>query len=280
MVKQPLPQEVLPKKKPKVSDYLKNPNAQKKELIIIALEEGFSRENMLGLQAQVLKLRREFDLFLAKSVKDILRKAGRSIRLVIASDQFCEQQALLNCLKELKLKKHADTFPILFLSADPQTLIRGYHETLLAFHETDEYMPLAEFKPAHFYHRIKECLNPEKARRGRRYSVHETVELFHFQGQRAMPGEIIDLSIYGAKVNAKENSVFKVRDQVKIAIPIARYLGYEHGEFLKLSGRVHRVYLSGTTLAIGFEHLNDSQSLGLASLLSYYVNRDLRKKTA
>lgn len=272
-----LPEEDLPKKKAKVSDYLKNPNAQKKELIIIALEEGFSRENMIGLQAQVLKLRREFDLFLAKSPKDILRKTGRSIRLVIASDQFCEQAELLSCLKDLKLKKQAEIFPILFLSADPQTLINNYHKIMLAFHETDEYMPLAEFKPAQFYHRIKECLNPDQARRARRYTVKETVELYHFQENQSMPGEIIDLSIYGAKVSAKQNSVFKVRDQVKISIPIARYLGYKFGEFLKLSGRVHRVYLSGTTLAIGFEHVNDKQSLALAHLLSYYVNRDLQK---
>lgn len=264
------------KKKPKVSDYLKNPNAQKKDMIILAIEEDFSREKMVGLQAQVLKLRREYDLFLAKQPKDMLRKANRAIRLIIVSDQFAEDKELMETLKELKLKKHADMFPILFLSADPQTLIRSYHTHMLAFHETDEYLPLSEFKPANFYHRIKECLNPDEVRRGRRYTVKETIQLFHFQGDKTMKGELVDLSLYGAKVNAKENTAFSVRDQVKIKIPIARYLGYTGGEFLTLSGRVHRVYLSGTTLAIGFEHLGESQTVGLAKLLAYYVNRNLK----
>lgn len=265
------------KKKSKVSDYLNNPNAQKKPLVIIALEPDFNRQKFATLQAQVVKLKGEYEFFVATTPKDLLRKSHRSISLVIISDQFCEQNLMLGCLKELKLKKHANMFPILFLSADPKKLIDGYHNTLLAFHEIDEYLPLTDFKPSLLFQRIEECLTPGQQRRSKRYKVDEPIKLYHLQTDETSSAKLIDISLYGAKVDGKKNDLFNQRDQVRLIIPIARTIGYNSGEFLKLSARVRRVHLSGTTVAVAFEHVNDSQTVTLAKLLAFYLNRSLVK---
>lgn len=265
------------KKKSKVSDYLKNPNAQKKPLVIIALEQDFNRQKFATLQGQVAKLKAEYEFLVAATPRDLLRKSHRNISLVIISDQFCEQNLMLGCLKELKLKKHANMFPILFLSADPKKLIDGYHQVLLAFHEIDEYLPLTDFKPSLLNQRIEECLTPQQQRRAKRYKVDEPIKLYHLQADETTPASLIDISLYGAKVDGKKNDLFNLRDQVRLIIPIVRTIGYNSGEFLRLSARVRRVHLSGTTVAVAFEHVNDSQTVVLAKLLAYYLNRGLSK---
>lgn len=265
------------KKKAKVADYLNNPNAQKKNLIIVAIEPEFNREKYAAVRGLVAKLHENYEIYVAKSPKDLLRKGHRSISLVIVSDQFCPQETLLGCLRELKLKRQNDMFSVLFLAADPVSLIEGYHKVLLPYHEMDEYLPLSQFKPMLLAQRIDECLNGESKRRGKRYKVDEPIEVFHFQDGKTWPATLVDISMYGALFNGEEGNVFRVKDQVRLHIPIVRSVGYSGGEFLRLSARVHRVHISGTTIAVGFEHVNSSQTQILAKALSYYVNRNLKK---
>jgi hypothetical protein len=64
---------------------------------------------------------------------------------------------------------------------------------------------------------------------------------------------------------------FRLNDQVKLKIPGGRYLDPEAGEFINLSARVRRVFISGDMAALQFVHLNETQTQNLTKFVTAYA---------
>jgi hypothetical protein len=95
-----------------------------------------------------------------------------------------------------------------------------------------------------------------------------------------LEGRIVDLSMHGALVTAEKDVIFRPGDQVKISIPIHEYIQYSYGDFIKISAKVRRVFISGNKVAISFGHVTDSQGHLIGQLLLAIVSKQFARQTA
>jgi hypothetical protein len=128
--------------------------------------------------------------------------------------------------------------------------------------------------------RIKAGVDNQNHRRSRRYQVNLPVTVFHLNKDAILEGKIVDLSMHGALVNAEKDVIFRPGDQIKMSIPIHDHIQYEYGDFIKISAKVRRVYISGNKVAISFEHVTDSQADLIGQLLLAIVSKQFDRQTS
>lgn len=258
-----------------LSDFLDGPKRKKKNYIIIALEQGFSESIEKSIKNTVKSIPANYSIAIIKSSKELLKQTNKNISLIVISDKFTELDSLIDTIKFLKVKKHPLSLPILFFTNDYGLLIEKYHRKLIAYHESDDYIYIPSYKEPIFKNRVETLLSNSLHRRGRRYKVNEEISFFYLEKEKTVAGTIKDLSLYGALIVAKEPLLFSVNDQIRINIPCSKYLGYENGEFLKVSAKIRRVYISGVTFSVSFEYLSDQQIIRLTTLLTLLVNKSI-----
>ena len=85
---------------------------------------------------------------------------------------------------------------------------------------------------------------------------------------------IRDISVHGAVIELSDKyRLFKVNDQFMVRIPVENYLPASDTEFLRLSFKVRRVFMSGYRAGGSWEYLNDQQYLYLTNFIIELVNR-------
>lgn len=269
--------------KSNISDYLQAPRKKRKNYVIVAMPQEFDPETTIALESFVRKQFPNLAVSRPESVTELTRQFGRNISLLIVSDEFEPefQDKLMDLILALKEKRRTETIPVMFLSRSPEKLIADYHNKLLAYHETDDYFELPITNRLQFFARVKDALELKNKRRGKRYNVSLKVQFHVLSRDRNYVGELKDLSVYGASIQSQEDLLFRTGDQIRISIPTSGILPpTELGEFFKVSAKVRRVFISGTTAGISFEHLSIEQHRRITALLTVLVNRDLARKTA
>ncbi len=265
-----------------VSDFLTAPRKKRKNYVIVAVSKPMDTEFAGLVEGYIKKTFPGLAVSYPKNILELTRQFGRNISLLIVSDEFdaAGDRKIIELIRALKEKRREEAIPILFITRQPQKLVKDYHEELLAFHETDEYIEYPVVNRQQLFSRIKAGIETKNKRKGRRYKINLDVNFFLLSKDQNFSGEILDLSIYGALIQAENHCIFRAGDQLRISIPISGLLPSTEGEFLKVSAKVRRVFISGTSAGISFEHVSVSQQQKLTSLITSLVTRDLGRKAA
>jgi hypothetical protein len=123
--------------------------------------------------------------------------------------------------------------------------------------------------------RVKIGIEHQNRRKSRRYTVNIDLGFFHLTHNRVFQGKFIDMSIHGALIKSAELDRFHIGDQLKINLPISKFLGVENGEFMNVSAKVRRVFISGNTAGISFEYLSERQQYLILQYVTSMVNYQL-----
>ncbi len=264
----------------KIEAYLQGPRKKRKNYVIFALGDRFDKDLSFAMESFVKKDYPHLALSSPKSSEELTRQFGRNISLLVINDEFAEKQSVMNLIRALKEKRRNETIPVLFLTRDAEDLVQIYHRELLLYHESDEYIVYPGNARQQIMARIKSGIDNQNHRRSRRYSVSIPASVFHLNKDALLDGKIVDLSMHGAVVAADKDIIFRMGDQVKISIPIFEYIQYEFGDFIKISAKVRRVFISGNKVALSFEHVTDGQAHLIGQLLLAIVSKQFSRQTA
>ncbi len=259
-----------------LTDYLQAPRKKRKNYVMMCMRETFDADLHLNIVNFVHSNFPQYAITTPKSLGEMQRQLNRAISLLIIDDEFDSMDKVLQMVQVLKTKRRKDQVPVLFFSRNTDELIKSYHKRLLQYHELDEMVPYDRLSNVQVMSRVRVGLEQKNRRKSRRYTVDIPLSLFHLQGNRMMTGRIVDLSVHGAKlVTDEENFVFRLGDQLKLHIPISEFVLPLEGDFLRLSAKVRRVFISGNDAGISFEHMSDNQFLQLTKYLTSLVNHQI-----
>ena len=271
-----------------ISQYLQAPQRKRKNYVIMAMGSEFNKELHREIKSDIERyLKKSYkDIAVTKPAndKELTRLFNRKIRLLIIDDGFDSLPNVMTLVQTLKLRRNKEKIPVLFLTKDKEKLVQMYHDHLIAWHETDEYIDYTDSNREEIFSCIKKSIETKNQRRARRYKLNHKANFYLLDSKIPWNGEILDLSIYGAlirkeKKEGEAEKVFREGDQMKVSIPIEGYQSItEYGDFLKLSAKVRRVFISGKTAAISFEHLSETQIINLTKFLTSVVSKELHRK--
>jgi hypothetical protein len=215
---------------------------------------------------------------------ELVKQLGRQVVLLIYDDEFTKLNEGLTLIGDMKKRKSSEVVPVLFLTRQPDELISHYNKLLLPFHEADEYLNVSRATPAHLFSKIKLGLVNKNHRRSRRYKIDMSIKFMNLIKEEWVNAQLVDLSLHGAMLRADDKRIFRPGEQIKIEVPTAEFLPSDEGDYLKLSAKVRRVFISGNSAGLSFEHLSERQMTALTKLLTEIANgqqaRRARAKTA
>lgn len=263
----------------KIEDYLTGPRKKRKNYVIFALSDHFEKDLAAAMDHYVKRSYPHLATSSPGSAEELSRQFGRNISLLVIDDEFDEPEMVMALVRALKQKRRNELIPVLFMTRNATDLVDRYHRELLAYHEADEYVVYPGLPRNKIYSRLKIGIDEQNKRRSRRYTIQIPIRFFHLTRDQWIDGNLIDLSMHGALISAKRDIIFQGGDQLKLHIPISDHLSHAHGDFIKISGRVRRVYIAGTKVALSFEHVTDKQHHQLGLLLSSLVTRQLQRNS-
>lgn len=258
--------------KPNISSYLQAPRKKRKNFVVIAASDKINKDLLGKMEAFVRTNYAHLAVSRPKNLKELKRQFSRSITLLVLDDKFDRLDNIMETIGVLKTKSKKDVTPVLFLTEEPNDLIAAYHKKLAIFQEGDDYCDLQKLDAKQVLGRLKYGVEAKNRRRARRFKIDSDISFFHLTKSSDFKAKLVDLSIHGAMVVCKSIDQFRVGDQVKLTIPTTRYLGPSaDGEFLRISAKVRRVFMSGDTAGLSFEHVTDLQNDRLTTLLAAYA---------
>jgi hypothetical protein len=262
----------------KIEAYLQGPRKKRKNYVIFALGERFDKDLAYALESYVRRSHPQLAISAPKTPDELTRQFGRNISLLVINDEFTEKSLVMNLVRVLKEKRRAEVIPVLFLTRDAELLVETYHRELLLYHEADEYMVYPGAPRQQIMSRIKSGVENQNRRRSRRYTVNLPLNFYHLNTNGFIDGRIVDLSMHGAVIIADKDIIFRLGDQIKLNIPISDYIFYENGDFIRISARVRRVFISGTKVAVSFEHVTEQQAHLVGQLLLAIVSKQFSRQ--
>lgn len=260
------------KKSSLVVDYLQGPRKKRKNYILSVFGKSFDPDVSSAVHGWVKKNFPNLAFTSPRNVKELTRMFSRQINLLMADDEFCDRETLLNQIKIMKSKKQNQGSPVLFFTNDVKSLIESYHKILLPYQEIDNYVSYRSMPMNQIYSRIQAAINIKATRKSRRFEINIPVRYFHLSKDRYLSGHIVEISVHGGMIHSEEDLIFKTYDQLKIHIPVKGLLPPEHGEFIRVPAKVRRVMMGGNKAAISWEYLSETQHLTLTSFVLEYVN--------
>lgn len=265
------------KKSSLVVDYLQGPRKKRKNFIVSIFGKNFDHNISSGILLWIKKNYPSYAITNPKNIRELERIFSRQIILLIADDQFCDRNYLLDEILKLKTKKHNNGTPVLFLTDDVKSLIDSYHKILLPYQEIDNYVAYRSMSMNQICSRINASIKLKSYRKSRRFFVDINVRYFYLSKNKYLNGNIVEMSVHGAVICSTEDLIFKTNDQLKIHLPVKGYLSAENGDFIRVSAKVRRVMMGGNTAAISWEHLSESQTLILTTFVLEYINQKLMR---
>jgi hypothetical protein len=264
--------------KGKVADYLQAPRKKRKSYVLMALSHTVKEDLASGIEAFLRSGFKNIAVSVPKTPEELFRNFSRQIVLLVFDDEFAELSAGLGMIAELKRRKNQSVIPVLFLTRDPARLIEAYNKMLAPFHEADDYVDHAKSDTSLIYSKIRAGLTTGNRRRSRRYNVDQPLQFYLLTDDRLHPGRLVDLSIHGAQLKSEEERIFAPGEQLKLHLPVTQYLAPAAGDYLKISARVRRVFISGTIAGISFEHMSEKQLMTVTHFLTEMVNDQAARK--
>lgn len=261
-----------------VSEFLAGPRRKRKSYVLMALGSGFEPELAGAMEGFIRTQYPSLSVALPQNAQDFRKQFIRSISLVVADDQFVPLDDLLELMTAIKQRRNEEPPPVLFLTRQPDVLVKAYHEKMMAFHEADEFLSYPGLPNGEVFARIKTGLELKNRRKSRRYKVDIPLSYFHLNKNSVLSGNLLDLSVHGGLIKASDQTIYKLGDQLKLSVPIGRYLGPADGDFLKISAKVRRVFISGDSAGISFEYVSDRQMQILTKFVLTMVNQQSSRR--
>lgn len=259
-----------------VVDYLQAPRKKRKSFIVIA--KGPSTDNDT-FQAMVRYAKASFPKFSVatpQTTEEFTRQFSRNIVLAIMDDNFLELEATLDLIKTMKEKKNESAIPVLFMTRDPDSLIRAYSKKLAAWQEVDEYIVPAATPRQYLYAKIKSGVEERYRRRSRRYKVQFPIVYSVLDyGERRFRGTVLDMSVHGILLKTDEDHIFTPKDQIMIHLPIGSYVKSAGADIIRVPARVRRIYISGDMAGLSWEHLTEQKISNISEMLLHIVDISL-----
>lgn len=264
----------------KIEDYLTGPREKNKNYVVFAMSPGLDRDLAVNIVQATQKLFPQMSIAVPRNLDELSRHFTRVISLLVVDDEFEDTLTVLRMVKILKETRHKDMIPVLFLTRNASRLIELYQQELALYQEVDEYVEILGVGLNKIMARVKVGIEEKNRRRSRRYQTDIEAKFFHLGKNLWFQGRLVDLSLHGAILEANPESglIFRKGEQVKIVIPITEQFDLKLGEFMKLSARAQRVMISGTRIAISFEHVTTNQHNMLSRYLSHYVNKQMSRQ--
>lgn len=266
-------------KQNQIADYLQAPRRKRKNFVVLALGRSFPIPVRRTIENVIKKDFTQLAIVSPDNMDELRRLFGRNISLLIVNDELDKLENLLIDLRKLKEKRKADKIPILFMTKHPYDLIQAYNAQMLIYQELDDYLCYDNESGATIASRIKDIIDTENKRKSRRYVIKHPVTFFHLTKDKKFTGEIIDLSFHGAAILA-DNCILREGDQLLVSIPLSEQKNFGEGDFLKISARVRRVFISGNRVGVSFEHVSTNQSQKLAQFILTVASASMRSQTA
>jgi hypothetical protein len=261
------------KKKQGIDDYLQSPRKKRKNYVVLAYSRFLSPELASSIQSFLKTTFPNLTLAYPRTEQELVRNFTKQIKLLIIDDEFCSLEEGMNVIKLMKVKKYKNQIPVLFLTARPGELIKHYNETLLPFHELDEYIDYTRVSSTQVLSKIRNGLVSQNRRRSRRYQVDIPLKYSSLSHNKEMEGRLVDLSLHGAMLKSEgAKTVFNDQEQIKIRLPLGKLNPAQFGDFLHLSAKVRRVQISGEMAGISFEYMSEKQLMILTYYLTNMVN--------
>lgn len=254
----------------KLTDYLQTPKKKPKKHIILAINPKFDIEITHAIENYVKKQYPKLIFNLIKTKEALIKSLSKSISLLILDDElFDNLDELMQILLKAKRKSfYNEGIPILFLTTKQELLIQSYYKYLSIYQETDDLCLYKNLDTIQILNKIKRGVEFKNKRRAKRFKININISFFHLNKDNTFKGKLLDLSLYGALIESTEIDMFKLNDQIKLNIPIGRFISIEEGEFIKVSAKVKRVFISGKKAGVIFEHVSDNTLNNLTKLLT------------
>ena len=252
-----------------VAEFLQSPKKKQRNYIVLATGSNLSGEVKDEVVKYLQSLSKAFVLVQPRNAEELARQISRSIHLLVLDDSFAERVKLLKLVRFMKEKLTSSGMPVMFLTRDPAGLTAVYRRELMAHQEMDDFIALKGLSAVEVVARVKQAIETRNRRRSRRFNVAMPISYQLLGNSQLAECQLIDISLHGAQIaGAPAGSVFKVKSQIRIEIPVAATIGSAEGEILRLSARVRRVSVDGDRAGVSFEHLNDRHVLALTKLVT------------
>lgn len=256
-----------------VADFLQAPKKQQRNYIVFAAGPNLTAEMKDSIAKYLEGLAKIYTLVQPRSAEDLARQVSRQIHMMIVDDSFAERTKLLKLVRFMKEKRTATGLPVTFLTRDPAGLTADYRSELLVHQESDDFIGLKNIESVELVGRIKQAVETRNRRRSRRFKVNMSVSWQTLGATTWSTCDLVDISLHGAQiVDPGSDVVFRVKDQVRLQIPLTGQVSAAEGEILRLSARVRRVSLGGSRAGLSFEHLTDRQVIALTQLILGLAN--------
>lgn len=268
------------KRKNDVAEYLQAPRRKRRSYVLVACGKGIPAEVQGGID-QFLKVNsKNVAISHPRTPDELMKQFSRQIVLLVFDDEFCDLDEGMRMVAELKRKKNSAVVPVLFLTRQPERLIESYNKLLLPYQEGDEYVNYSKVPVSHVFSKVRAGLSNKNRRRSRRYKVDVPISYYVLEKDAYFEGRLTDLSLHGAMIRSEDNRIFGEGEQVKLHLPVEGVFKQNEGDFLKMSARVRRVFISGNQAGVSFEHVNESQLVKLTTYLTDLVNTQNTRKAA
>lgn len=264
----------------KIEDYLTGPRKKRRSYVIFALGKRFDSDIAAGMKQFINKYYSANATSYPKDINELTRQLGRNIALLVIDDEFDDIEVILKLIRAFKEKRREEAIPITFLTKRPGILIEKYHEILAAYHENDDYFVYERERLAKLYERLKHGIENKNHRRSRRYRVNLPINFYRFSTDSWLEGTIIDMSLHGALIRTSEDTTFKPSDQIKLQIPVGDKIPGFASDYLKLSAKTRRIYISGNQFAASFEYVTENQQAQLTKLMTAMVQSQFKRQSA
>lgn len=261
----------------RVADYLQAPRKKRRSYVVAALSPATAHLYQ-GIDSFVRSQFKNTSVSQPSSIEELVKNFSRQVVLLILDDEFSQLDECLTIVGELKRKKSPTVIPTLFLSRKPQTLVSEYHKYLLPYHESDDLIDWNRAEIRHIFSKIRNGLSQQSARRSRRYKIDMPIRYYVVSDDKMHQGRLLDISMHGALLKSEENQIFRPTEQIKIFVPTLDLIPSYTEEYLRLSCRVRRVFISGTHVGVSFEYLNDHANLNLLTFITNLVIKHINGK--
>lgn len=259
-----------------VVDYLQAPRKKRKNFIVIASGPTADQDTVQAIARYARQAFPKFAVATPQTPEEFIRQFSRNIVLAVMNDTFIDLNGTLDLVKMMKERKSESAIPVLFLTKDPDTLIKAYSEKLAAWHEVDEYIVPHSIPRQYLFAKVKAGLEEKYRRRSRRYKINFPV-IFSIldQGERRFKGTIADLSIHGAQLVAEEDYIFSPKDQIIVHMPYGTFVKNAATDVIRIAAKVKRILISGNRAGISWEHLTDLKIEQISRILTTSVDTSL-----
>ena len=264
-----------------LADYLQAPRKKRKNYVLLAAGQNMDGDMVAAIQKFMKAAFAKYTFVVARSPDEFSKYTVRNIVLAIVDDEFTSREETLRLVRKAKEQKTDGPMPTLFLTKDPNTLLKGYQKELQLYHEVDEYLNISDVPRHAIFTKIKAGIESKYQRRGRRYKISMPISFQVLDsGERRFSGTILDFSIYGALLEVDGNSHhFSGKDQLLIHIPVSQY-AKGNADIFRISARVRRVLISGSQAGISWEYLSDEKMAMMTRILTTIVDATLGKSAA